>query len=120
MKRKRIMAIIGVVLLMAVAITPITVSAASSEVVEISGTGAIRLPATDPDGGGQTGNGSDGTPSGGVGTVTKTSIPKTGDWSNAAINLIALLVSLVALLTMLLIKWHKEDIRNSNPQLHKS
>lgn len=109
MKRTHSMiAVIGVILLIAVVITtPIIASAASpSKEVTIHGSGKIGL----TDDGGQTKPSITNPPPAG-------SKPKTGDWLNNFIYIIVLLSSLITLLFLLLIKWHKEDIRK--PQLQK-
>lgn len=109
MKRKRFMVIIGVILIITVTAAPVTASAASSEVVIINGTGRITLSVTDPEVDMPPTDSSD-TPSG-VGTVSKTSSPKTGVWLEPGIYVLVLLSGLMVLLLRQLIKWHLEDVK---------
>lgn len=115
MKQKRILAIIGTVLFIAVVITPVTASAALKEVVEITGSGTVRTPEPDDDGG-ESNPETSGTSSD-VGAVSKISGLKTGDRLGISVYLIAFLSSLAALLVLLLIRWHLEDVRE--PQFQK-
>jgi hypothetical protein len=104
MKWKCGIAIIAAVLFVAVMAAPVIASASDlTKDITISGSGQILSEDTDP------GNGKEPPP--GVGTVTKTSSSKTGDESDIAVHMIAMLSGLVILVFMLSARWHLEDIR---------
>lgn len=102
MKWKRIMVILRLMLLIALIMFPNTTLAASSEVVTVTGSGTIGESAkseTKP------------VESSGVGTVSKVSAPKTGDWNKVSIYAFMYVSGLVVLLFLLLLKWHREERR---------
>jgi len=100
------MVMMGIILIMAVVVRPITVLAASSEEVTISGTGTITPSSKETEEKPPSNNDNGDSPK--VGTVSKINIPKTGDWSDNTVYMIVMLSGLVVLLSYLFIKWHRE------------